>query len=150
MLNAVLQNGAQIRSPVGRLSSADRSTPERFRSPRAVSHLSLELSPHLASSLFDRGGELNESAPSTSGRPPSDIPFVQFPVRQQAESGTGQQPDMVRVRLHVHYRVHSRQVLCIGGSQLPFGWSFLSIAKFPLAWAPGDVWSTEVSTEAVL
>lgn len=33
------------------------------------------------------------------------------------------------VRLAVEYRVHSRQMLCVGGSQIPFGWSFLSIAK---------------------
>ncbi len=47
-------------------------------------------------------------------------------------------------RLSVHYRVHSRQMLCIGGSQIPFGWSFLSIAKVPMQWSEGDIWSTEV------
>lgn len=52
---------------------------------------------------------------------------------------------MVRVRLSVHYRVHSRQILCIGGSQIPFGWSFLSIAKVPMTWNTGDIWSCEVS-----
>jgi hypothetical protein len=36
------------------------------------------------------------------------------------------------VRLAVDYRVHSRQMLCIGGSQIPFGWSFLSIAEVEL------------------
>lgn len=35
----------------------------------------------------------------------------------------------VRVRLSVHYRVHRRQMLCIGGSQIPFGWAFISITK---------------------
>lgn len=50
-----------------------------------------------------------------------------------------------RVRLSVHYRVHSRQMLCIGGSQIPFGWSFLSIAKVPMTWNQGDVWICEVS-----
>ncbi len=144
MLNAGLEFGAQIKASLGRQESAGRLSRETFRSPRAVSHLSLEVSPQLASSIFDRSGELNESAPSTSGRPPSSVPYVQFPVRQSAEQGQGQRPHMVKVRLHVHYRVHSRQVLCIGGSQLPFGWSFLSIAKFPLAWNPGDLWSTEV------
>lgn len=34
-----------------------------------------------------------------------------------------------RVRLEVEYRVHSRQMLCVGGSAIPLGWSFLSIAK---------------------
>lgn len=50
----------------------------------------------------------------------------------------------VRVRLSVHYRVHSRQMLCIGGSLIPFGWSFLSIAKVPMTWNSGDVWTCEV------
>jgi hypothetical protein len=53
-------------------------------------------------------------------------------------------PRTVRVRLSVHYRVHSRQMLCIGGSQIPFGWSFLSIAKVPMPWNQGDVWICEV------
>jgi len=46
----------------------------------------------------------------------------------------------------VHYRVHSRQMLCIGGSQIPFGWSFLSIAKVPMTWSEGDVWTAEART----
>jgi hypothetical protein len=28
--------------------------------------------------------------------------------------------------------------------QIPFGWSFLSIAKVPMTWLPGDVWQAEV------
>ena len=44
----------------------------------------------------------------------------------------------------MHYRVHSRQMLCIGGSQIPFGWSFLSIAKVPMTWGEGDIWTAEV------
>ena len=51
----------------------------------------------------------------------------------------------LRCRLSVHYRVHSRQMLCIGGSQIPFGWSFLSIAKVPMQWSEGDIWTTEVT-----
>jgi hypothetical protein len=51
----------------------------------------------------------------------------------------------VRVQLSVHYRVHSRQMLCVGGSQIPFGWSFLSIAKVPMTWNQGDIWTCEVS-----
>lgn len=50
----------------------------------------------------------------------------------------------LRCRLSVHYRVHSRQMLCIGGSQIPFGWSFLSIAKVPMQWSEGDIWTTDV------
>ena len=61
-----------------------------------------------------------------------------------------QDPPMVRVRLSVHYRVHSRQMLCIGGSQIPFGWSFLSIAKVPMAWNQGDIWTAEVRPCRVL
>lgn len=64
-----------------------------------------------------------------------------------AES-SGRQPEkekpLVRVQLSVHYRVHSRQMLCVGGSQIPFGWSFLSIAKVPMTWNQGDIWTCEV------
>lgn len=79
----------------------------------------------------------------------------------------------VRVRLSLHYRVHSRQILCVGGNELPLGWSFLSIARasapprarprdaapgqlpshasttaprppqVPMRWTPGDVWVWE-------
>ena len=34
-------------------------------------------------------------------------------------------------------------MLCIGGSQIPFGWSFLSIAKVPMTWSDGDIWTAE-------
>ncbi|KAI8473045.1 MAG: hypothetical protein J3K34DRAFT_192237 [Monoraphidium minutum] len=70
--------------------------------------------------------------------------------RQQPLAGERERPErekkprLVRVRLSVHYRVHSRQMLCIGGSQIPFGWSFLSIAKVPMTWLQGDVWQAEV------
>lgn len=57
-------------------------------------------------------------------------------------------PRLVKVRLSVHYRVHSRQMLCIGGSQIPFGWSFLSIAKVPMTWLQGDVWQAELMLPA--
>jgi hypothetical protein len=61
---------------------------------------------------------------------------------------SGRQPEkekpLVRVQLSVHYRVHSRQMLCVGGSQIPFGWSFLSIAKVPMTWNQGDIWTCEV------
>ena len=52
-------------------------------------------------------------------------------------------------RLSVHYRVHSRQMLCIGGSQIPFGWSFLSIAKVPMTWSEGDIWTAQVCPKAL-
>lgn len=52
------------------------------------------------------------------------------------------------MRLSVEYRVHSRQMLCVGGSQIPFGWSFLSIAKVPASWNPGDMWAVEVELPA--
>lgn len=61
---------------------------------------------------------------------------------------SGRQPEkekpLVRVQLSVHYRVHSRQMLCVGGSQIPFGWSFLSIAKVPMTWNQGDIWTCEL------
>ncbi|GFR41722.1 hypothetical protein Agub_g2473 [Astrephomene gubernaculifera] len=54
----------------------------------------------------------------------------------------------VRVKFSVHYRAHRHQILCIGGSQLPLGWSFLSIAKMPMAWNPDDKWTCEVEFAA--
>jgi hypothetical protein len=57
-------------------------------------------------------------------------------------------PPLVRVRLSVEYRVHSRQMLCVGGSAIPFGWSFLSIAKVPMSWEPNDIWIVEVELPA--
>ncbi|GIL65813.1 hypothetical protein Vafri_19440 [Volvox africanus] len=57
-------------------------------------------------------------------------------------------PPTVRVQFSVHYRAHRHQIICIGGSQLPLGWSFLSIAKMPMSWNPGDKWSCEVEFPA--
>jgi hypothetical protein len=84
------------------------------------------------------GGDVPESQ-SRQGEPSSS---GSFPGRAGPEG----EPSLVRVRLSVHYRVHSRQMLCIGGSQIPFGWSFLSIAKVPMMWTEGDLWTTEVSS----
>ena len=71
--------------------------------------------------------------------------FVEFPFREDNPDVPKKTPPLVRVRLAVEYRVHSRQMLCVGGSQIPFGWSFLSIAKVPMSWNPRDVWTVEVS-----
>jgi hypothetical protein len=57
-------------------------------------------------------------------------------------------PPTVRVRLSVDYRVHSRQMLCVGGSAIPLGWSFLSIAKVPMSWEPQDRWVVEFELPA--
>eukprot|EP00200_Dunaliella_tertiolecta_P001217 CAMPEP_0202362156 /NCGR_PEP_ID=MMETSP1126-20121109/14434_1 /ASSEMBLY_ACC=CAM_ASM_000457 /TAXON_ID=3047 /ORGANISM="Dunaliella tertiolecta, Strain CCMP1320" /LENGTH=305 /DNA_ID=CAMNT_0048956257 /DNA_START=181 /DNA_END=1098 /DNA_ORIENTATION=+ len=74
---------------------------------------------------------------------PAEVPTTfELMQRPNAEKPT------VRVRLSVHYRVHSRQMLCIGGSLIPFGWSFLSIAKVPMTWNNGDVWTCEVELQA--
>lgn len=54
----------------------------------------------------------------------------------------------MRVCLSVDFRVHSRQMLCVGGSAIPFGWSFLSIAKVPMSWNPEDIWTVEVELPA--
>jgi hypothetical protein len=40
------------------------------------------------------------------------------PFLCREESDTKRTPPLVRVRLSVHYRVHSRQMLCVGGSQV--------------------------------
>lgn len=81
------------------------------------------------------------------GPDPSEPP-LQPPVPETRESSSGKEPEkqkpLVRVQLSVHYRVHSRQMLCVGGSQMPFGWSFLSIAKVPMTWNQGDIWTCEV------
>ena len=39
-------------------------------------------------------------------------------------------------------------MLCVGGSAIPFGWSFLSIAKVPMCWEPDDIWVVEVELPA--
>jgi hypothetical protein len=70
--------------------------------------------------------------------------FYKNLTRQEVFTRQSKEKPTVRVRLSVHYRVHSRQMLCIGGSQIPFGWSFLSIAKVPMTWNQGDVWICEV------
>lgn len=72
--------------------------------------------------------------------------FIKFPVRSM--SSIKRTPPLVRVRLSVEYRVHSRQMLCVGGSAIPFGWSFLSIAKVPMSWEPNDIWIVEVELPA--
>lgn len=79
---------------------------------------------------------------------------AEFSLRADAPALTGAGPDLsptsqeppvlVKVRFSVHYRVHSRQMLFVGGSEMPFGWSFLSIARVPMIWSPGDIWTAEV------
>lgn len=73
---------------------------------------------------------------------------VEFPTKFELMQRPDKQKPLVRVRLTVHYRVHSRQILCIGGSQIPMGWSFLSIAKVPMTWNSGDIWTCEVELQA--
>lgn len=110
--------------------------------------LGFDLLPYLAASL----GGLPESVdrPTVKVRGPKapadnpDPPYLEFPARQEALDEDQKSPQLVRVRLSVPYRVHSRQMLCIGGSQIPFGWSFLSIAKVPMTWTEGDIWQAEV------
>ena len=84
------------------------------------------------------GGDAEGAGPQ--GRPP-DAGSSWNVAASRASEG---EPQLVRVRLCVNYRVHSRQMLCIGGSQIPFGWSFLSIAKVPMVWTEGDLWTAEV------
>ena len=81
---------------------------------------------------------------TSSGRAAGQAEVIQFPKRSESEPGPRKDPPLVRIRLSVNYRVHSRQMLCIGGSQIPFGWSFLSIAKVPMVWTEGDIWTAEV------
>jgi hypothetical protein len=53
------------------------------------------------------------------------------PVFEEAQRHDVLKP-RVRVKFSMHLRILSRQMLCVGGSQLPFGWSFNSIAQVPL------------------
>ena len=39
-------------------------------------------------------------------------------------------------------------MLCVGGSAIPLGWSFLSIAKVPMSWEPEDRWVVEFELPA--
>ena len=94
-----------------------------------------------AAAQSSRGEEADPSVWQDSS---SSASSLQFPGRREAEVVPQEEPPLVRVRLSVHYRVHDRQMLCIGGSQIPFGWSFLSIAKVPMTWTEGDLWTTEV------
>lgn len=87
---------------------------------------------------------------TSSGRAAGQAEVIQFPKRSESAAGPRKDPPLVRVRLSVNYRVHSRQIICIGGSQIPFGWSFLSIAKVPMVWNQGDIWTAEVLSSVVL
>ena len=118
------------------------------------SRLGFDLLPQLASSLVRAGQDsvdvpvlrsssTGEARTETSGRA-----YLEFPAREGSQAGEGK-PPLIRVRLTVPYRVHSRQMLCIGGSQIPFGWSFLSIAKVPMSWHPNDIWVAEVRPAAL-
>jgi len=96
---------------------------------------------------FEEGGPDN---PESSNSPEQQQKqFLEFP-KQLARQILRYDDDIpadapkVKVRLSVHYRCYNRQMLCIGGSNIPFGWSFLSIAKVPMSWTDGDVWTTEV------
>lgn len=138
--------------------------PRHRRAPRAVCRLATVHSNVLISTYTDSAGELMRAAtfsrlvsepdPSdqpvdlgtstSSGRSAGQAEVIQFPKRSESEPDRRKDPPLVRVRLSVNYRVHSRQILCIGGSQIPFGWSFLSIAKVPMVWNQGDIWTAEV------
>lgn len=76
---------------------------------------------------------------------------TQRPVRGGSRAAGNFEPSLapvqkptVRVRLSVPFRVPKRQMLCVGGDKLPFGWSFMSIAHVPMTWNPGDIWTVEV------
>lgn len=108
----------------------------------AVSRLEIESDP--SNQPVDLGTS------TSSGRAAGQAEVIQFPRRSESEAGPRKDPPLVRIRLSVNYRVHSRQILCIGGSQIPFGWSFLSIAKVPMVWTQGDIWTAEVRSCALI
>lgn len=84
---------------------------------------------------------------SSNGDFRDDDDYSELPTKFELMQRPDKAKPLVRVRLSVHYRVHSRQILCIGGSQIPLGWSFLSIAKVPMTWNSGDIWTCEVRSD---
>ncbi len=94
------------------------------------------------------GNASSNGVGSSRGMHDDDDYPIELPTRFELMQRPDKQKPLVRVRLSVHYRVHSRQILCIGGSQIPLGWSFLSIAKVPMTWNSGDIWTCEVGPRA--
>eukprot|EP00210_Caulerpa_lentillifera_P002265 g2175.t1 len=82
----------------------------------------------------------SSSATGGTGGSQDRIPEIQKPDSVEKKPP----PAMIKVRFCVPFRCHSRQMLCMGGSQFPFGWSFVSIAKLPMTWNPNDLWTAEV------
>ena len=78
--------------------------------------------------------------------------FSKFPTRVGPASSSTSSIEpalpMVRVCLSVDYRVHSRQMLCVGGSAIPLGWSFLSGVN-PSSAEPGfdEMWDGKVEPQ---
>lgn len=68
--------------------------------------------------------------------------FEPGPKREHVET--------VSCRLSVKCRVPMKQILCVGGGSLPFGWAFTSIAAVPMTWNPGDIWTLDVRSHLPL
>jgi hypothetical protein len=102
------------------------------------------------------GGRAGGVVPSAGGQQQQQPPYdeddypLEIPTRFELMQRPDKQKPLVRVRLSVHFRVHSRQMLCIGGSQIPMGWSFLSISRVPMTWNNGDIWTVEVGLGGVI
>ncbi|EIE21195.1 hypothetical protein COCSUDRAFT_57107 [Coccomyxa subellipsoidea C-169] len=131
-------------SPIGQRwpSSRPRPAPTVPASPEARSREAVSCA------ALGSDGDASSEAQSRQGEPSNSGSSYPFQGRREPEAEPQGEPVLVRVRLSVHYRVHSRQMLCIGGSRIPFGWSFLSIAKVPMVWTEGDLWTTEVELPA--
>lgn len=138
--------GASRGSSSGRLSGI----PGPRLSPRSLGRDSLSTARSYGSNEGRGGDELEEPTPSQPVEQKQYLEFPQILARKvfRYDANADDEKPMVRVRLSVHYRCHSRQMLCIGGSNIPFGWSFLSIAKVPMSWTEGDIWVTEVDVPA--
>ncbi len=132
-------------SPSASSSSPARPAGQRRHRPAPIFPTLPETRSREAVSCAALGSDGDAAEPqSRQGEPSSSGNSFSFQSRREPEAEPQGEPVLVRVRLSVHYRVHSRQMLCIGGSQIPFGWSFLSIAKVPMVWTEGDLWTTEV------
>jgi hypothetical protein len=138
--------GQQSRAAAARrLAPAPASSPASPSSPSGRPAARQRRGPAAARS-FARGAGAAPAPDELPDRGAPGDPAFYLSNRETKDAGPARPapPPLVRVRLNVHYRVHSRQMLCIGGSQIPFGWSFLSISKVPMTWNQGDVWTCEV------
>lgn len=70
------------------------------------------------------------------------------PVHRQGAYHSGTHTVTVTHTRTQHTLMHALLAHTHTPLQIPFGWSFLSIAKVPMTWLQGDVWQAEVMLPA--